>query len=39
MGFTEIGRNMIGTFLPDERKTFPECDAHISDIYAVKYPE
>ena len=25
MGLTEIGRDMIGTFLPDEGKTCPEC--------------
>ena len=39
MGLTEIGRDMIGAFLPDEGTTCPECDAHISDIYATKCPE
>ena len=25
MGLIEIGRDMIGAFLPDEGKTCPEC--------------
>ena len=39
MGLTEIGGDIVGAFLPDEGKTCPECDVHISDIYATRCPE